>query len=100
MRNIVTGISPRVRKSVDQPPPGKYSTFEGHQSVAPRHFAASSGVISQNGLSAGSPWRDCSPVQSSAAGPELIRWRKPPAARPVGSWPVTRLTAAGLQYVR
>ena len=40
------------------------------------------------------------PVASSVAAPELIRWMIPPAAAPASSWPVTRFTAAGLQYVR
>src|SRR6266480_4775838 len=52
-RHIVTGIPPRVVKSVDQPPPGKYPRSEGHQRVASRHRPASSGVISQYGRSAG-----------------------------------------------
>src|SRR5437764_436467 len=54
-RNIVQGMPPRVRKSVLQPPPGKYSVMEAHHRVAARQFSASSGAISHHGLTAGSP---------------------------------------------
>ena len=54
----------------------------------------------ENGLITGSPSRVCRPVPSSVAGPELIMCRTPPAAWPSSSWPVTRFTASGLQYVR
>ena len=70
-------MPPRVRKRVLRPPPGKYSVIEGCQVVALRHLSTSASVISQNGFIAGTPSISCSPVPSSAAGPELIRWRMP-----------------------
>jgi len=83
MRAIVTGIPPRVRKRVDQPPPRKYSTIELCQVVASRQAAASSGVISQKGFITGWPASLIWPAPSSVAGPELIKCRIPSAARPV-----------------
>ena len=65
-RHIVTGISPRVVKSVDQPPPGKYSVTEGHHFVAARQAFASSPVMSHHCLRTGMPLRDllAGPIQS------------------------------------
>ena len=53
--------------------------------------------MSQKGFMAGFLSIVCWPVASRVAEPELIRWITPPAAKPVSSYPVTRLTAAGLQ---
>src|SRR5690242_1674916 len=68
--------------------------------VASRHFLISTALIFQNGFIAGLPPMDCCPVPSNAAGPELIKCRKPFVAAPDSLCPVTRLTASGLQYVR
>ena len=54
------------------------------------HFSASLSLISQKGFKAGLPARDCWPVPSSVAAPELMRCNNPPASWPVGFVPVTR----------
>jgi hypothetical protein len=99
-RDIVHGIPPRVRNPDEKPPPRKYPVTAGYQSVASRQRSTSSGVISQKGFRAGRPFAVWRPVASRAAAPELMRWMIPPAATPESSCPVTRFTAAGLQYVR
>ena len=98
---MVIGISPRVRKCDENPPPRIYSRPAGYHVVAWRHASASLSDISQNGFIAGLPAAsDCCPVASSVQEPELMRWMMPPAARPVSRRPVTRSTASGDQNVR
>ena len=46
-------------KSVDQPPPRKYSVTPAHHSVASRHLAASAGVTFHQGLMTGFPSISC-----------------------------------------
>jgi hypothetical protein len=94
---MVTGMPPRVRKRVDQPPPGKYSVMDGCQVVAARQASASRGDFPEGFHRRATRQRVCSPVPSSVAGPELIRWRMPPGGDAFELWPVTRLTASGLQ---
>ena len=84
-RNMVIGIPPRVLKRVDQPPPRKYSVIPACQVVASIQRWASSSVTSHHGFITGSPSLFCCPVPSSAAGPELMRCKKPSAESPVSS---------------
>ena len=80
---MVAFIPPLVLKRVLMPPPGKYSVMEGCQVVFLRLASASSSVISQKGFIVGLPSAsDWSPVPSSAAGPELIKWSRPSAPWP------------------
>ena len=80
-RIIVEAIPPRVLKRVLQPPPGKYSVMLACQVVASRQALASSSEISQKGFMLGCPWASLwRPQPSRAAGPELMRCRRPSAA--------------------
>ena len=61
----------------------------------------SSSVIFHHCLTVPLPFPSfAAPVQSRAVAPEFIRCIIPFAALPVSSFPVTRLTASGDQYVR